>query len=330
MRVADFVIFFFYLAGVTIFGESFFRKSKTVHIRNLLKTNNNMKTRIAFLIIYFLFGITSASYSQKASGHIFTTGPKNGYLVIAGGGGQCDSIIKRFIDLAGGPDTPIVVIPTAGGREKYDINAASADKMRKLGAKNITMLHTTDKLIANTDSFVSPLLNAKGVWFGGGRQWRLVDAYKDTKTEKMLWKVLEKGGVIGGTSAGATIQGSYLARGDTKNNQIMMGDHEEGFGFINNVAIDQHVLARNRQFDMFDILKNRPELLGISIDENTAIIVQGDMFEVIGKGYVIIYDDSFWSREGSTLKNLPLENDLFYFLREGDKYNLKKRKVLEN
>jgi len=145
----------------------------------------------------------------------------------------------------------------------------------------------------------------------------------------MLWKVLERGGVIGGTSAGATIQGSYLARGDTKNNQIMMGDHEEGFGFIKDIAIDQHVIARNRHFDMFDILKNRPKLLGISIDENTAIIVQGNSFEVLGNSYVIIFDGSFWSREGWGLKNLPENNKLFYFLRQGDKYDLIERKILE-
>ena len=238
------------------------------------------------------------------------------------------NILKYFIELAGGNEELIVVIPTAAGGDIHGENAASAGVMRKLGAKNITILHTNDRSIADSDSFVLPLTKAKAVWFGGGRQWRLVDAYKDTKTEKMLWKVLERGGVIGGSSAGATIQGSYLARGDTKNNQIMMGDHEEGFGFIKNATIDQHVLAQNRHFDMFDILKNKTELLGIGIDENTAIIVQGDMIEVMGISYAIVYDMSFWSREDSDLKNLPNENDLFYFLRDGDKYNLKERKVI--
>jgi len=222
---------------------------------------------------------------------------------------------------------PIIVIPTAEGSESYNENSGDADVIRKLGATNVKVLHTTDRNIANSESFVKPLNNAKAVWFGGGRQWRLVDAYKNTLTEKMLWKVLERGGVIGGTSAGATIQGSYLARGDTKNNQIMMGDHQEGFGFLKNVAIDQHVLARDRQFDMFDILKNRPELLGIGIDENTAIIVRGNQFEVKGVSYVIVYDGTFWSREGSNLKKLPDKTQLFYFLRNGDKYDLLNRKV---
>jgi cyanophycinase len=107
----------------------------------------------------------------------------------------------------------------------------------------------------------------------------------------------------------------------------MMGNHEEGFGFLKNVAIDQHVLARNRQFDMFDILKNRPELLGIGIDENTAIIVHGNQFKVIGESYVIVYDGTFWSREGSDLKNLPEKTKLFYFLHSGDEYDLLNRKV---
>ena len=166
------------------------------------------------------------------------------------------------------------------------------------------------------------------MWFGGGRQWRLVDAYGGTRTEKLLWEVLNRDGVIGGTSAGATIQGSYLARGDTKNNRIMMGDHEEGFGYIKNLAIDQHVLARNRQFDMFDILQNRPELLGIGIDESTAIVVKDNEFEVIGESNVLIYDGTFWSREGSELKTLPEKENVFYFLQNGDKYDMKERKVI--
>jgi cyanophycinase len=107
----------------------------------------------------------------------------------------------------------------------------------------------------------------------------------------------------------------------------MMGDHQEGLSFIKNVAIDQHVLARNRQFDMFKILKEHPELLGLGIDEDTAIVVQGNEFEVIGENYVLVYDGTFWSREGSSLKTLPEKANTFYFLRKGDKYDLLNRKV---
>lgn len=287
-----------------------------------------MKNSLFSLIIYFVFSILFTAGAQNNLQSNFTTGPEKGTLVIVGGGSLDHVILQRFIELAGGPDAAIVVIPTAGGRNNYNDNAGGAGQLRKYGATNVTVLHTDDRNIANSDEFVKPLLQARGVWFGGGRQWRLVDAYKDTKTEKLFREVLNRGGVIGGTSAGATIQGSYLARGDTKNNQIMMGDHEAGFGYIKNVAIDQHLLARNRQFDMFNILEKRPELLGIGLDESTAIIVQGNEFEVIGKSYVVVFDGSFWSREGSDLKKLPQANSLFYFLRSGDKYNLQKRKVL--
>ena len=287
------------------------------HIQNLLSI-------IAIALI------PQISIAQASPGLNVTLGPVKGHLLVVGGNAKSDAIFEKFIELAGGPEASIVCIPTAGGQEFYDENAGSAGALRRLGARNISVLHTSDKNEANTEEFVGPLMEAKGVWFGGGRQWRLVDSYKGTKTEELFWKVLDRGGVIGGSSAGATIQGSYLARGDTKNNQIMMGDHEEGFGFIKNIAIDQHVIARNRHFDMFDILKNRPELLGISIDENTAIIVEGNQFEVIGQSYVIIYDGSFWSREGSNLKTLPESNQMFYFLREGDKYDMAERKIIED
>ena len=279
----------------------------------------------AGLIILIAFQAISCDSDPEK---LKTTGPKKGSLVIVGGGALPESVVNRFIELAGGPDAKIIVIPTAGGKDSYNNNAGGAETLRSFGAKNVTVVHTNDSAEANSKEFVKSIKDATGIWFGGGRQWRLVDAYGGTKTEEAFHEILGNGGVIGGSSAGATIQGSYLARGDTKNNQIMMGDHEQGFAFIKNIAIDQHVIARNRHFDMFDILKNKPELLGLSVDESTAVVVQGNTFEVLGESYVIIFDGSFWSREGSDLKNLPPQNELFYFLRDGDKYNMKKRKVI--
>ncbi len=267
-----------------------------------------------------------ALFAQVPSDKPLSTGPDKGSLLIVGGGNIPDTIAQCFIELAGGPDAPIVIIPTAAGASSYSENVG--DFLRRRGAKNIKVLHTDDPKIADTDEFVKPLLDAKGVWFGGGRQWRLVDSYKDTKVEKLLWEVLNRGGVIGGSSAGATIQGSYLVRGDTKDNQTMMGDHEAGFGYLKNTAIDQHVLARNRHFDLYEVMAKRPELLGIGIDESTAIVVKGNEFDVIGEHYVLVYDGTFWSREGIDLKKLPEKSYYFYFLRQGDKYDLAKREVI--
>jgi cyanophycinase len=244
-------------------------------------------------------------------------GPREGSLVIVGGGLRDQGILERFIDLAGGPEAPIVVIPTGGTNDRYDEYWPGLKQFREAGAKKLTVLHTRDRDVANSDEFVAALKEARGVWFGGGRQWRLADSYLGTKVHEELWALLERGGVIGGSSAGATIQGSYLARGDTKTNTIMIGDHEEGLGFLKDVAIDQHLLRRNRHFDLIEIVEARPELLGIGIDENTAIIVRGDNFEVVGAGYVAIYDHDRSLDSGGS----------FYFLAPGDRFNLARRQA---
>lgn len=193
----------------------------------------------------------------------------------------------------------------------------------------MTVLHTYDPAVADTDEFVAPLLEAGGIFFGGGCQWRLVDAYAGTKSERAFQSVLDRGGVISGSSAGASIQGSFLARGDTANNQVMIGDHTVGLGYPRNAAIDQHMLVRNRQFDMFDILKVHPELLGIGLDEDTALIVHQNEAKLFGRTYALIYDGGFFSEEGTELKTLPAPEARFYFLKPDEKYDLKARKVVE-
>ncbi len=258
-----------------------------------------------------------------------TTGYKNGTLIVIGGGQVGDDIMQEFRNLAGGDAAKIVVIPTAYVLNNEIDSLRLKANFEKHGFTDITILHTSDTSEANKDDFIKPIKNATGIFFTGGRQWRIADGFLNTKAHDEMFKLLDRGGVIAGSSAGATIQGSYLARGDSKNNQIMMGDHDVGLGFISNIAIDQHVIARNRQFDMFAILENKPELLGIGIDESTAIVVKGDVLEVIGESYVLIYDQSFWSAEGSDLKQLPNKNEMFYYLRSGDEYNLREREVIE-
>src|SRR5258708_444202 len=138
-------------------------------------------------------------------------GPSRGHLVVVGGGQVGPEIMQRIIDLAGGPEAPMVYIPTA--LEGDPKTAPEATFLAKAGIKHVTVLHTRDPRVADTEAFVAPLLTARAVWFEGGRQWRLVDAYLNTRTERELFRVLERGGVIAGSSAGATIQGSYLVRG---------------------------------------------------------------------------------------------------------------------
>jgi cyanophycinase len=244
-------------------------------------------------------------------------GPDRGRLVIVGGGDDIDSILHRFVDLAGGPTAPIVVIPTANGRPSYDRFHRAARWFREeAGVETVTVLHTGDRAEADSEAFTKPIEEARAVWFPGGRQWRLADSYLGTRTQREFEALLARGGIIGGSSAGATIQGSYLARGDSRTNTVMMGDHEEGFGFLRNVAIDQHLLRRNRQFDLVEIIEAKPELLGIGIDEEAGILVTGDSFVVL-EGYVAIYDSG---------RQLP-NGGKFYLLRKGDRFDLASRQA---
>ena len=190
-------------------------------------------------------------------------GPARGALVIVGGAMRDPAIVERFIELAGGPEAPIVVIPTAGGGEGYDQRYPGLRVFREAGAADLTVLHTRDRAVADDPAFSAPLRRAGGVWFPGGRQWRLADAYLGTRVQ------------------------------------------------------DEHLLRRNRQFDLVEVIEAHPHLLGIGIDEDTAIVVEGDRFEVMGRSYVAIYDHERLLDSGGR----------FYFLGAGDRYDLRRRQA---
>ena len=167
-----------------------------------------------------------------------TRGPEKGTLMITGGGGLWD----KFVELAGGEGAPIVSIPTAQSDEEL-AEKWGPERTAKEAENNITILHTRDRDEANSEEFVQPIHKAKAVHFVGGRHWRLTDSYLHTLVHQELNNLLDRGGVIAGGSAGATIQGSYMVRGDTAGNHIMMGDHTEGLGFVQNATFDQHHLT---------------------------------------------------------------------------------------
>lgn len=264
----------------------------------------------------FLGLLASAALASAAK-----VGPAKGTLIVIGGGTLGQTILGRFLALAGGPTAPIVYVPTAGDRESYSAADPGAQFLREAGARNLSILHTRDRSLANTEAFVAPIRAARAIFFGGGRQWRLVDSYLGTRAEREFAAVLHRGGVIAGSSAGATIQGSYLVRGARENNTVMMAPgYEQGFGYLRRVAIDQHLLKRNRERDLEKVIDRHPELLGIGIDENTAIVVEGDRFEVIGASKVAIYDRRFQP----ALPGGPRH----YFLNPGDRFDLARRRRL--
>lgn len=284
-----------------------------------------------FLSVFFiLFFVQAALYSQNPTSKT-SKGPVNGTIIAIGGHASDEIFLPLVKKEAERTGVKLVVIPTARGDEFFEDDSTFIKLKKRFAAygfESVEIVHTRSQETANKKEFVIPLQEANAVWIMGGRQWRLADAYLNTLTHMELIALLQRGGVIAGTSAGATIMGSYMVRGDTGGNTIMMGDHEESFGFLKNTAIDQHLLARNRHFDMFEVLREKPGLLGIGLDENTAIIVKNNQIEVAGESFVAIYDGTRWSEERDTLYTLSSNKEEFYFIKPGDRYDLRNRKVI--
>lgn len=278
-----------------------------------------------------LFLLLSLLLSVPLSAQPLTSGPENGSLIIMGGAASDTVFMNHFARLAGGLDARVVVIPSASS-DGYLESDGALERIRQrfteYGFTDVGVLHTRSRKEADSRSFAARLDDVEGIWFTGGRQWRVTKTYLDTRTEKAIWEVVNRGGVIAGSSAGASLQASFLVRGENGDNTVMMGDYQEGFGFLSNAAVDQHLLARNRQFDLFGVLRKHDELLGIGIDENTGIIVQHDRFRVIGNSYVAIYDGTRWSAERDTIYSLEEGQEQFYLLEPGQDYQLHERRIL--
>jgi cyanophycinase len=228
-------------------------------------------------------------------------------------------VTKKFIDLAGGPDALLVVLPTAVP-DAVSVQG-EANFFERAGAKNVHVLPGRELKDVEDPKNLELLAKAGGVWFGGGRQWRFVDAYEGTKAHDAFRALLRRGGVIGGSSAGATIQGDYLCRGSPLNNTDMMCEgYERGLGFLPGVAIDQHFTQRNRFADMTALMKAYPQLLGIGLDEATALIVQGHDAAVMGKNKAHFYDAG---------RKVEAGQPDYDTVAPGGRYDLKARKVLD-
>ena len=251
------------------------------------------------------------SLTVMALAQLPSYGPAKGYLLITGGATERPDY-QRFIEMAGGKNARIVVIPTASVTKPTDqptLQSQYCTGPSPFAAVPCTVIHTTDRTVADSADFIAPLTTATGVWIEGGRHWRLTDAYLSTRTLKEMFKVLDRGGAIGGGSAGATVQGSYMVRGSSNpdDNTIMMAPgHEIGFGFFTNVTIDQHVDVRRRQYDLAPVIKLHPDLLGLGLDQSTSITVHGDNLTVNGPKRVAVWDGKDHDGKG------------FYYLRTGD------------
>ncbi len=248
---------------------------------------------------------------------------EKGSLFIIGGGGMPKGLMKQMIEAAGGTEKAKIVCIPCSESDEVGRRQSMVRMWKRFGVENVTFLHTKDRNKANSDdAFLEPLKDATLLWFGGGRQWNFADSYYGTEAHKLMKEVLHRGGVIGGSSAGASIQGRFLARATPIGNSNILapGYERGGLGFLSGVAIDQHFSQRRRQKDMTGLVEKYPQLLGIGLDETTAIIVQKSRAEVVGPGKVYFYDRSKPTEEGKPD---------YTALPEGGVYDLLKREVID-
>ncbi len=251
---------------------------------------------------------------------------KKGKLIIIGGGAIPDSLFSFFANYCGGKDQPVVYIPTATTDEAYIQNGEHLLKFTSRGFNNLSTIHTRNKKEADDPKNIALLRNAKGLYFGGGDQQLIADAYAGTKLYDEMIALLDRGGVIMGTSAGATIMGSLMIGGDARNDISKKYTLNPAFSFMTNTALDQHVLARNRQFDLIPVIEHYPGTLGIGIDESTAIIVEAGQFRVWGNSYVMLYDSMDWAEQK---KKWGLVLKPFKMMSSGSRFNLLTRAITE-
>jgi cyanophycinase len=215
---------------------------------------------------------------------------ESGPLLYGGGKPQTASVQDQFWKMAGGKKARIVVVPTA--HEHMDSPETALARIRLLttpweerGVASLHSLHTLQRAAADDPHFMAHLEDATGIWFGGGDQRRLLETYRDTKFHERLIEFSKQGGVIGGSSAGTAVQSEWAI---TSNDR---GEVEiaRGLNLWPGTIIDQHFLARRRQARLRTAIEQKPHLIGIGIDEFTALVAEGEVVKVFGDSIVNIY-----------------------------------------
>jgi cyanophycinase len=203
-----------------------------------------------------------------------------GALVIVGGGGTPPSVHDLFFHLAGGPAGRVIHIPSATGKfDAIDDKRAYYCEFYERNPASFEFLHTNDRAVAQSRAFAAPLDQATGVWIGGGCQNRLAELFLDTEVVAGLHRLLARGGVVGGTSSGTAILSDTMICCGYQ--QIELG---QGFSLYPGAIVDPHYSGRRRQKRMGRSLLLRPDLVGIGIDEETALVVQGRYAGAVGSG----------------------------------------------
>jgi cyanophycinase len=258
---------------------------------------------------------TVASFAEQLAGRSapLRTPPmrapdETGPLLVIGGAERMsppsDTILARFVDLAGGAAAHVVVIATAS----TDPNGREIEYQRvftRLGAGRVTPLRITDRDHASSPEAAAAIMTATGVFFTGGDQIRITTVLGGSKVDSVLHSRVNDGMVLAGTSAGAAMMsGTMIIGGQDAKVSTDSVRTAPGLEFLPGVLIDMHFATRGRLNRLLSAVAMYPHELGLGIDEDTAILVTGDRFEVLGSGSVTVIDAGPATRIGT-----PVDGD---------------------
>jgi cyanophycinase len=286
-----------------------------------------MKRKFIFSLIVFL------------SLTLFVSAEPKGSLFIIGGGKRPEKMMRRFIEMAEEHKSGKIIIFPMASNVPHEVGPEQAEQLKGYGAKEVEY-HILSREQADLAENASLLDEVGGVFFSGGVQSRLMDVLRDTLVHKKLMEIYDHGAVIGGTSAGAAVMSEIMITGEEKR-EVEKGREFSsieadnivtvpGFGFVQEAIIDQHFVFRKRHNRLISLVIEHPELLGIGIDESTAVVVSPDQtFEVLGTGKVIVYDAQKSRIEINPEGSVSSHGMAMHVLRAGDRFSLLSRKVVE-
>lgn len=256
-----------------------------------------------------------------------------GQLIIIGGAedkeGDC-TILREFVRRAGGREAKIVIM-TVATSSPGEVGAEYRVIFEKFGVDTVEIVDTETREDASKPEDIEIIDRATGVFFTGGEQARITELLKDTEIHELLLEKYRRGLIIAGTSAGAAMMSDIMiVEGDSQTNPTIDSVIlESGMGFLTNVAIDQHFSQRGRIGRFVSALIQQSVPLGFGIDENTAVVIDGDEAEIIGEGAVTILDISNVShtnlKESLHDEALAICGAKLHILPHGYRFSLKQR-----
>jgi cyanophycinase len=239
-----------------------------------------MKTAILFRLALFI------SLAAGMTGLVLAKEPTpRGHLVVVGGGGVPEDVLSRVLSLAGGQAARIIIFPQAS--ELSDTGEKNVEMWKQAGA-----IHAVSVALSDAKAAVRAVQEAQIIWFPGGDQNKLMKAFENTGVPEAILKRYREGATVGGTSAGAAVISKVMITGEADLQSVTAGATQTsaGLGLWPGVVVDQHFLKRQRQNRLLSLVLDHPSLVGVGIDEQTAVIVSGSRFEVLGRSSVIVLD----------------------------------------